>query len=159
MQNSEHIPIFFWLIFAYIGYVLIAHVVEMYRRKRWMPVLAAKLGLKQWGDGSLPPELSLDGSDFANVLRTFNVFEETVNGVRVAIFDVAKRAGRSTAYFTVIAAQGDEPFGAEAFDPDLATARSGEWTLLYRPRNAFSFTSRLLPMEQIEAQLKSVRSR
>jgi hypothetical protein len=122
-------------------------------------MLAAKFGLKQWGDDSLPSDLFLDGSEIAPVLRIFNVFEGVINTVHVAIFDVVKRAGKTSAYFTVIAARGNDPFGPQAFDPDLTTERCGEWVLLYRPKTPFSLGSRLLPMRQIEAQLMSVRFR
>jgi hypothetical protein len=156
LQNSQDIPIFAWLIAAYFAYLWISHAIEMWKRRRQMPELARKLGLKHWGD-SLPPEFSLEDSELTPILRTFNVLEGNSNGVPVAVFDVAKRAGKGNAYFTVIAAKGRAPFGAEAFDPDLTTASSGEWTLLYRPRSLFSFANRLLSMQQIEDQLRSVR--
>jgi hypothetical protein len=157
LQGANDIPIFFWLPLAFVAYVWISHAIVTSKRKRQLPELAKRLNLNQWGDDSLPGDLYLDGTEIAPVTRTFNVFEGTSNGVPVAIFDVSRRAGKGTSYFTVIAARGPDPFGAEAFDPDLTTTRSGEWTLLYRPREMFSFASRLLPVQQIEDQLRSIR--
>jgi hypothetical protein len=151
------IPVFFWLVWAFVAYVWAAHAIRIWQRRRQMPELAKRLGFKKWGDDSLPGDLYLDGTSIAPVSRTFNVFDGTLNGVAVAVFDVAKRAGKGTAYFTVVAARGQDPFGAEAFDPDLTTERSGDWTLLYRPKGIFSFASRLLSLQQIENQLRSVR--
>lgn len=156
LERASDIPIFFWLVFAFVGYTWISHAAEIARRRRQLPELAKKFNLKYWGD-SLPPQLTLEGTEVAPVLRTFNVFEGNSNGVPVAVFDVAKRSGKSTAYFTIITANGRDPFGAEAFDPDLTTANAGEWRLLYRPREMFSFSNRLLSMQQIEDQLRSVR--
>lgn len=156
MQKSSDMPIFFWIFLAFIAYSLISHAIEMQRRRRQMPRLAEKFGLKHWGD-SLPPELPLDESELAPISRTFNVFEGSPNNVPTVIFDVEKRSGKGFAYFTVVAAKGEAPFGAEAFDPDLTTTRLGEWTLLYKPREIFSLGRRLLSMQQIEDQLRSVR--
>jgi hypothetical protein len=159
MGHGGGFPVWWWCWTAFILALIIRQSIVLKMRGRTMATLAEQLQFQPWGDNSLPSDLSLTQSSIYPIRRIFHIFHGTMNGVPVAFFDVAKQSGKTSAYFTVIAARSaHDPFGAEAFDPDLTAERTGEWVLLYRPRNSFSFSSRLLSMKAIQDQLASVRN-
>ena len=156
MHGDEKTPWIVWVFWSLVLVTLLRHYTIRWQRRRSLPLLASRLGLKPFGEGSTPRDLYLEDSSLDPVDRVFNVFSGASHSVPVCFFDVAKRRSKGSEYFTVLAARGADPFGAEVFDPDLYTERVGAWTLLHSSRRLF-FGRRLLSIVEIEAQIRSVR--
>ena len=156
--NNGGPPVWWWLFGACVLLIMASHFFLLLRRKLLFPAFAQQLGLAVWPSDSLPGDIPLQAASFHPVTKVFNIAAGTMAGVPVITFDAVKRAGRSATYFTVLGARSAGfPFGAEMFDPDLKSERLGEWFLLYRPQRMFAVGTRLMPFEQIAAQLRSVR--
>ena len=160
VRGDDAPPIFWWLWMGFIATLISVNGLRELRRRREFPRFAERMGMAIWPDDSLPKDLPIYEASFLPITRTRYIARGSVRDVPVLTFEVQKGSGRSVSYFTVLAAKGPGyPFGSETFDPELETERLGEWFLLYRPHKLFSLRARLMPFDEMEAQLRSVRKR
>jgi hypothetical protein len=87
-----------------------------------------------------------------------NLLEGQRCGVVVIAFDCQVGESKGNWRRTVIAAQTHEDiFGAVAFDTNLTADPSGNWMVLYRPKELALIPRGLMREEELEAHLNAIK--
>jgi hypothetical protein len=122
--------------------------------KKEMRAMAMRLGLQQWPDDSTPRDLALDTTAFKHWSKLFNVYEGILNGHQVAVFDLRKKAGKSSYSRTILAVRSNENLlNGTAFE--LEKTQVDKWQLAYLP-TGFLIRSQLMEVADIEESLKFI---
>jgi hypothetical protein len=159
MNSTDPFPTtLFVIFFAFILSLNLYWFIAMQRRTRAIKLLAPKLGLLPWPNDSLPRDLFLSSTQFANWSKLSNVYSGIINGVEVAFFDCKVGRGKGSWTRTIIAVRSNgDVFGAKAFDLDFNSQRCEEWLLLYRRREGFRITPGVMPVSQIESHIRNIQ--
>ena len=152
-DGTSSYPILILTAVALIGMV-VYRIMAMRKRTREMSEMAGRVGLRPCPDGTLPLDLSLDGTVFRSWSRLSNIFEGRPNGKEVVVLDFMKRRGRSSWSRTIIATRTHDPlFDRSAFK--LTAEQVGEWQLVYS-RVGFFKNSRLMDTGEVENLLRGI---
>jgi hypothetical protein len=144
-----------WLIFF--CSLLASRMVLGPARARQMRKFAARMEFHYLGD--VVPRVSLIGTQLEQMRLSMNVIEGERSGVRVIAFDCWLGEGRHHWRRTVIAARANaEVFAATKFDTWLITEESDGWTILYRPRELTLLPKGLMPLDELEAHIESIKN-
>lgn len=156
--NSSFSQWFAVLVAASLATMSIRHLVLTRRRRQQMSAMAARVGLQDWPDDSIPRDLSLRGTPFESWTKLSNIYEGMIGGVQVVVFDFSKKSGKSGWSRTIVAAKTTDTdiFSGKPFE--LETSESGDWQLLYLPPE-FLNAAKLLDVERIEETLNAIGRR
>ena len=136
------------------------------RRDRAIKNLATRLNFHYLGS-VLPRSLSIHEPWLNQMTSTRNVIDGERNGIRVVAFDCRIGYGKGSSLRTVVAAKADHNvFGSQTnhdllrsitADDDLTVSQSGDWTLLFRPKQSFELNiSGLMDIEALETHINSI---
>jgi len=137
------------------------------RRTQAIKNLAASLGFHYLGP-VLPKSLSIRDPWLNQMTSTRNVIDGERNGIRVVAFDCRIGEGKGSLLRTVVAAKADHNvFGSQtnhdllrsitADDDDLSVSQSGDWILLFRPKQSFELKiSGLMDIDALEMHINSI---
>jgi len=124
------------------------------RRSETIQALAIRSGFNYLGRG-VPRSLSLDGTPIERTSSIWNVIDGDRPGIRIIAFDCRIGTGKGSWRRTVIAVRTDNESAVSA-NRDLAVDRSGDWTILYKPKTFFLLPNGLMTVNELEARLNAI---
>jgi hypothetical protein len=156
--DSSFSPWFAAFFATFVAGMSIRHLVLTRHRRQQMTAMAVRVGLQDWPDDSIPGDLSLSGTPFESWTKLSNIYEGSIGGVQIVVFDFSKKSGKSGWSRTIVAAKTPDSdiFFGKPFD--LQTSQSGDWQLLYSPAE-FLNSAQLMDVGQIEETLNDIRRR
>jgi hypothetical protein len=127
------------------------------RRRASMRALASRLGFRYFGEAYPATDILLV-DPLLRISATSNFIEGERDGIQVVAFDCRVGRGKGSSATTVLAAKsgGQDVFCASCSIGDLTTDHSGSWVVLQRT-HLRSFFPRFIPVEELEAQITSIR--
>jgi hypothetical protein len=136
------------------------------RRDRAMKSLAIRLNFHYLG-AVLPRTLTIREPWLNEMTSTRNVIDGERNSIRVVAFDCRIGYGKGSSVRTVVAAKAArnvfvsqtnrDLFRSVTSDDDLTVSQSGDWILLYRPKQRFELkSSGLIPIDELEMHINSI---
>lgn len=120
------------------------------KRRDAMAGLASQLGLIRCGGDSLPDDLSLRGTEFAEWEKVFNAYQGVIGGKQVMVFDLRKGWGRNSWARTVIGLKTPEAVMKDWYGFDAQ--RIGNWVVFSRPASFFGYAE-LTSVDEVEKRL------
>jgi hypothetical protein len=138
------------------GLFIMALYLRERRRSENIRALANRIGLHYLGRG-VPQSLSLHGTPVERATSIWNVIDGDHSGTRVIAFDCQIGSGKQTWRRTVIAVktENDELL---SLNYDLSVDRSGDWKIIYQPKQFFFTPRGLMPLDDLEARLRTILS-
>ena len=146
--------IFIWIVGLALFFTVSA--VKDRVRKSAIRQMAARVGFIYLGDAV--PRVNLDETPFRWITSAWNVIAGERCGIDVVAFDCRVGQGKGSWRRTVIAARTqDDIFSVVAFDRNLTVDRSGNWMVLYQPKQPAFVPGALMQVEELEAHLNAIK--
>ena len=141
-----------------LGVCFTSYGVVYARRRASMRALASRLGFRYFGEAYPATDILLV-DPLLRISSTSNFIDGERGGIHIVAFDCRVGRGKGSWSTTVLAAKasGQDVFCATSSIGDLTTDHSGNWVVLQRTKS-LSFFPRFIPVEELEAQINSIRS-
>ena len=136
------------------GLLIVVSTVRARIRVSAIQKMAMRSGFRYVGDAL--PAVNLQQTPFCLATSVWNVIEGERSGIKVVAFDCRVGHGKGSWSRTAIAARTQtDVFNAVAFDRNLTVDHSGDWVVLYQPKQLVY--GGLMRVEELEAHLNAIK--